>query len=294
MNKELNKNSNQLDLENELNEIEKKYKERGIESPELNKILNEQFIHWSKALKKVDLMKLKIIEEKNGKNLVSEAKYSFSKALMKIFKDLPMPENEFAKHGENAKNDEIKKLRENIKNDNVFTNMKSELVKLLDEVFNEFKIFNAKPATQINGEMKYDIFLSYTRHGNRTDIKLFRDQLIKSGFKVWHDDICLPSEYGQDYKRNLIKGINKSKVFLFIWNKGYSESDNCMKELNWALSRGIKIMALELEKINDELILFDLMNKFNPKIYKFENDKLSEMPEKDFNNLIESIKKLNI
>ncbi len=37
--------------------------------------------------------------------------------------------------------------------------------------------FNAQP-TQINGERKYDIFASYRRHGNRTDIKLFRDRLI--------------------------------------------------------------------------------------------------------------------
>ena len=111
---------------------------------------------------------------------------------------------------------------------------------------------------------------------------------------MWHDDICLPIEYGQDYKRNLIKGINNSKNFLFIWNKGYSKSDNCMKEYSWAVSRGeknIKIMALELEKIDDDLILFDLMNKFNQKIYKFKNAKLSEIPEGDFNNLIESIKK---
>ena len=50
-------------------------------------------------------------------------------------------------------------------------------------------------------------------------------------------------------------------------------------------------MALELEKIDDDLILFDLMNKFNQKIYKFKNAKLSEIPEGDFNNLIESIKK---
>jgi hypothetical protein len=173
--------------------------------------------------------------------------------------------------------------------------LKNELTKLLNEVFNDFKIFNIQPMAQTNEERKFDIFLSYRRHGNGTEVKLFRDRLIKSGFSVWHDDICLPREYGQDYKRNLIKGINNSKVFLFIWNKGYSESDNCMKEFNWAVSRGekkIKMMALELEKIDDELIQFDLMNKFNPKIYKFQNVEISQIPEEDFLNLTESIKKL--
>ena len=75
--------------------------------------------------------------------------------------------------------------------------------------------FNAQP-TQINKEKKYDIFISYRRHGNGTDIKLFRDRLIQSGFSIWHDDICLSSGYGQDYQRNLIKGINNSKFF-FIY-----------------------------------------------------------------------------
>jgi hypothetical protein len=51
-------------------------------------------------------------------------------------------------------------------------------------------------------------------------------------------------------------------------------------------------VALELEKIDDELIQFDLMNKFNPKIYKFQNVEISQIPEEDFLNLTESIKKL--
>jgi hypothetical protein len=221
-------------------------------------------------------MRLKIFEEKNGKISVAEAKYSFTKALMNIFKDLPMPENEFINNGEKAKQSEIEKLRQNVINDDVFYNLNNELTKLLDEVFNDFKIFNTQPTAQKNEERKFDIFLSYRRHGNGTEVKFFRDRLIKSGFSVWHDDICLPREYGQDYKRNLIKGINNSKVFLFIWNKGYSESENCMREFSWVVSKGegkIKIMALELEKIDDVLILFNLRKGINL-IRKFTNMEL--------------------
>jgi hypothetical protein len=284
-----------LNLENDLKDIERKYRERGIESPQLEKIFNEQFIQMIKALKGVDIMRLKIFEEKNGKISVAEAKYSFTKALMNIFKDLPMPENEFVNYGEKAKQDEIEKLRQNVINDDVFHNLKNELTKLLNEVFNDFKIFNTQLTAQTNKERTYDIFLSYHRQGNGTNIKLFRDRLIKSGFSVWHDDICLPCGYGQDYQGNLIKGIENSKVFLFIWNKGYSGSDNCMKEFNWAVSRGekkIKIVALELEKIDDKIILFNLRNKFNPKIYKFQNAEISQIPEENFFNLTQSIKKL--
>ena len=63
----LNKNSNQLNLENELNEIEKKYKELGIESPQLQKILNEQFksiFQFSQVLTNLG-MKLDIRNFKN-------------------------------------------------------------------------------------------------------------------------------------------------------------------------------------------------------------------------------------
>jgi hypothetical protein len=204
-----------------------------------------------------------------------------------------MPENEFVNFGEKAKEDEINKMRQQIINDDVFNGLKKELTEQLDEVFNDFKIFNTQSTAQTNEKKKFDIFLSYRRHGNGTEVKLFRDRLIKSGFSVWHDDICLPIEYGQDYTINLMKGIENSKVFLFIWNKGYSESENCMKEFCWAVKEKIKIMALELEKIDDKIILFHLMNTFNFKFYKHINIELSKIPDEDFSNLTESIKKLN-
>ena len=111
----------------------------------------------------------------------------------------------------------------------------------------------------------------------------------------------MSEEYGEVYINNLIKGIKTSKIFLFLWNNKYSESVNCLKEFKWAVSREekkkLKIMAIELEKIDlnkkeNENIQFHLGHTtFNPKIYKFENRKLSEIPEEDFNKLIESIKK---
>jgi hypothetical protein len=98
-----------------------------------------------------------------------------------IFKYLPMPENEFVDYEEKNKKDEISK--NNILNEEVFSNLNNILAKLVDVVFNEFKIFNSQPTLQINEERKFDIFLSYRRHENdiNEDIKQFRDRLIKSG-----------------------------------------------------------------------------------------------------------------
>jgi hypothetical protein len=61
---------NQLNLENELKEIAKKYRERGIESPQLEKILNEEFLRIQKnQLMKKFGMKLDIKNFKNFKNI---------------------------------------------------------------------------------------------------------------------------------------------------------------------------------------------------------------------------------
>jgi hypothetical protein len=68
---------------------------------------------------------------------------------MNNFKDLPMPVNEFVIFGEKAKQDEIKKLRQNIINDDVFNYLNDELTKLLDEVFNDIKIFNTQSTARI-------------------------------------------------------------------------------------------------------------------------------------------------
>ena len=299
-------NHNELSLEEDLKEIEIRYKKSGIESPELAKILNEQFTQLSQVLKKVDLMKFKIVEEKNGELLVSESKYSFSKALMNIFKDLPMLQNKFSEYGEKSKQDEIEKLREKVRNDDVFNYLKIKLVGLLNDEFNEFRILNSKLLKNLtikNNEGKcFDIFLSYRREGMKEEVKAFKDRLSSKGFKVWFDEERLHEVYGQNYTIKLIDGIENSNIFIFLWNNKYCESEICMKEFRWAVSKNekkkIKIMSIELEKIDlkkceNKLIQFHLgPTTFNPKIYKFENCKISEILEQDFNNLVESIKNL--
>ena len=127
----------------------------------------------------------------------------------------------------------------------------------------------------------------------KEEIKLFQERIEKEGFTVWLDDICLPKTIGQDYKLKLVEGIKSSKIFLCISNKGYIKSPNCTKEFNYAVSNKKPLIIIELEKIENELMLFDLGNNFTHKVYKIKKDcRLSDIPEEHFIILIESIQHL--
>ena len=284
--KEFDQNLHQYDdskLEIKLVEIENNYKLKGIESIEMEKVYKEQFLHYCETVKMV-------LE----KTWIQEALHSFCKMLMSQF---PLENSELTKESEKAKNHEIKKLREKVKNDDTFHRLKKKLEKQLEDEFNQIKSFNIIPAPQTNSNKTYDIFLSYSHKIVKEEINGFREKLNKHGFNVWHDNLFLPKEYGQDTNLALAEAIGKSKIFLFIYNIRYSNSPSCMREFNWAChQKNIKILGLELEKNEDKRILFALGDNNYFKAYKTKDShngfKLSEIAENDLNNLIQSIKKL--
>ena len=274
---------NDSKLEIKLVEIENNYKSKGIESIEMEKVYKEQFLHYCETVKMV-------LE----KTWIQEALHLFCKTLMSQF---PLEKGELTKESDKAKNHEIKKLREKVKNDDTFHKLKQILEKQLEEEFNQIKSFNIIPAPQTNSNKTYDIFLSYSHKIVKEEINGFREKLNKHGFNVWHDNLFLPKEYGQDTNLALAEAIGKSKIFLFIYNIRYSNSPSCMREFNWAChQKNIKILGLELEKNEDKRILFALGDNNYFKAYKTKDShngfKLSEIAENDLNNLIQSIKKL--
>ena len=282
--------NNEEKLEKDLNEIVNGYIEKGIPSPEMDKVLNEQFFEFSEMLGSYNMNRFKIYEEKNGEICILECLKSFSKELMKHFKDFPLPEDKFNNIVSELKISEIGKLEGRVTNKEVLLKLKEKLVDLLDKEIEDIRKYNFTPSQNSNKDFDYHIFLSYCRKGMKEEVKLFREKLEKEKFKVWHDDKCLPNLIGEDYKRELINGINCSRVFLFIWNKNYSKSDNCMKEFKWAISKNKKTICIELEKLDCDLIQFDLKDNFTLKLYHVNVDcKLSEIPSKVFSQLLESI-----
>ena len=281
--------NNEKKLDDDLNEIVNNYKKLGIDSPEKEKILNEQFFKLFEMLKSFTINNLKIMEENNGEICILECRNSYSKEFMKNFKDFPLPEDEFNNLANELKNSEINKLEKQVTNKGVLLILKNKLVDLLDKETEDIRKYNSASSQTLD----YQIFLSYCRTGMKQETRLFKERLEKEEFKVWHDDKCLPNFMGEDYKEELIKGINSSKLFLFIWNKNYSKSDNCRKEFKWAVSKKKKIICIELERNSNENdpILFDLIDQFALKLYHGkENCKLSEITEKEFKHLVESLK----
>ena len=281
--------NNEKKLDDDLNEIVSKYKTMGIESPLKEKVLNEQFLELSKMLKSFHISTLKIVEEKNGEICILERLKSFSKEIMKHFKDFPLPEDKFNNKVEELKNSEIVKLEGLVTNEEVLLKLKEKFVDLLNKELEDIKIYNS--ASKQNSNEACDIFLSYCRKGLKKETKMFREKLEKETFNVWHDQKCLPNSVGEDYKKEILEGINSSRIFLFIWNQNYSKSDNCIKEFKWAVSKKKKIICIELEKLNCDLIQFDLKDDFTLKLYH-SNSTLSKIPEIEFKQLIESIKKV--
>ena len=149
---------------------------------------------------------------------------------------------------------------------------------------------------RINSYVKsdsFDIYLSYCRKGMKEEIKLFSDKLENEGFKVWYDDIYLPNQMGQDYMKTIIKAINTSKFFFLIWNKGYSKSENCKKEFNWTVKQKKDIVVIELDKIDDNEIIFNLAKHISLQLFQIKrNCKLSEIPEESFRYIVDSIKEV--
>ena len=281
--------NNQKELETDLKKIEENYKKKGIVSPEMDKTLNEQFLEFSEIIN----FTLKIIEEKNGEIWIQESLKSFIQNLWKLLKEFPLPEG---MEIEKMKNSEIEKLAKKVKNDDVLIKLKEKLAKLLDKESEEIKKYNSIQ-TQISNTDDLDIFLSYSRKGMKEETKSLRERLEKQKFKVWHDDICLPNQIGKDYVEKIIEGIKRSKIFLFVWNKNYSETNdnNCMKEFICAIRNNKHLIGIELEKLDNEIIEFQLQNKFTLKLYHVKKDcKLSEIPEKQFVELVQSINSLII
>ena len=283
--------NNQKELETDLEEIEKEYKKKGIASPEMDNILNEQFFEFSEIIKTFSFKSLKIIEEKNGEIWIQKSIKSFIQNSLKLFIEFSSPED---KEIEKLKNFEIEKLAKKVRNDDVFMKLKKKLVNMLDKELKEIEKFNSIQP-QISNTVGFDIFLSYSRKGMKEETKSLRERLEKQKFKVWHDEKCLP--IGKDYVEKIIEGIKSSKIFLFIWNKKYSETNdnNCMKEFNCAFVNKKHVIGIELEQLDNEKIKFHLQTNFTLKLYHVKKDcRLSEIPDDKFEELVQSINSLKI
>jgi hypothetical protein len=95
---------------------------------------------------------------------------------------------------------------------------------------------------------KYYFFLSYA-HENKDQVMKMLDNVILAGLTVWTD----AEEMKQgSIDENMTNGIRNSQVFVACISTKYEESENCMKEFNYAIAIKKDIIYVLFEKIKGE------------------------------------------
>ena len=102
-----------------------------------------------------------------------------------------------------------------------------------------------EPIAPYQGDEPF-VFVSYS-HQDSSAVHAELVQLREYGFNVWYDEGISP---GLAWRDELARAIDRSGLFLFFVTRHSVNSDNCLKELNYALSRERPLLIVHLEPID--------------------------------------------
>jgi len=102
-----------------------------------------------------------------------------------------------------------------------------------------------KPVTAYKGDNPY-IFVSYS-HADSSQIYEELNWLQEQRFNLWYDEGI---EAGTQWREELAMAIESAKLFVFFVTPNSVQSENCRKELNYALNHQIPILAVHLVPTN--------------------------------------------
>lgn len=95
-----------------------------------------------------------------------------------------------------------------------------------------------------------DVFLSYKRENIKYTVRLY-EELDKHNINAWLDISELPKIVGDEYKKQIQKGIESSKYFLLIYTKEVELSDFIIdEEIGYAKSKKKKILFYPKDPID--------------------------------------------
>ncbi len=100
------------------------------------------------------------------------------------------------------------------------------------------------PFTAYQGDDPY-IFVSYA-HDDADLVFPELNRLRDAGFNVWYDEGIRP---GSTWREEVALALTESKLFLYFVTDHSVNSENCHQELNFALSRERKILAVHLTPV---------------------------------------------
>ena len=105
--------------------------------------------------------------------------------------------------------------------------------------------------------MKFDVFISYSRKDGNL-VKVFHDELVKAGYKVWMDLDGIESS--DAFKVKIVSAIKASQVFLFFSSSNSNSSEWTIKEVDLAVHLKKIIIPIKLDKTDyHDSLLFDLL-----------------------------------
>ena len=99
-----------------------------------------------------------------------------------------------------------------------------------------------KPPPAYKGDEPY-IFVSYA-HDDGALVYPEITRLMEEGFNIWYDEGIAP---GSTWRDEVALALTQCKVFLFFVTPRSVVSSNCLKEVNFCLSRERTILAVHLE-----------------------------------------------
>jgi|TARA_Y100000310_G_scaffold341907_1_gene442815 TolB-like protein len=100
-----------------------------------------------------------------------------------------------------------------------------------------------QPFPSYQGDAPY-IFVSYS-HDDAELVYPEMRRLREQGFNIWYDEGIQP---GSTWREEVALALTESKLFLYFVTPSSVVSENCQQELNFALSRERKILAVHLAK----------------------------------------------
>ena len=99
-----------------------------------------------------------------------------------------------------------------------------------------------RPLPAYDGDEPY-VFVSYSHEDDALvypEIRWLQDQ----GFNIWYDEGISP---GSTWRQELAESLKNSDLFLLFVTPASATSDNCLKEVNYALDEGRGILPIHLE-----------------------------------------------
>lgn len=93
------------------------------------------------------------------------------------------------------------------------------------------------------GEKPY-VFISYA-HANSPAVMQVVEALQQQGFSVWYDDGI---EVGSEWPEYIAQHLANAGVMVAFLSNAYMRSDNCRKEMHYALTKRIPIVNIFLEQ----------------------------------------------